>query len=82
MMFAHALDLDNTQEFTVPPGHIFVMGDNRDDSLDSRVAMADGGVGFVPVENLVGKARKAASTEIKQKRLMTEQLPKPGTCWQ
>ena len=50
-------DLDNTQEFTVPSGHIFVMGDNRDDSLDSRVAMRDGGVGFVPVENLVGKAR-------------------------
>jgi signal peptidase I len=50
-------DLDNTQEFTVPPGHIFAMGDNRDDSLDSRVAMRDGGVGFVPVENLVGKAR-------------------------
>jgi signal peptidase I len=50
-------DLDNTQEFTVPLGHIFVMGDNRDDSLDSRVAMRDGGVGFVPVENLVGKAR-------------------------
>jgi signal peptidase I len=50
-------DLDNTREFTVPQGHIFVMGDNRDDSLDSRVAMRDGGVGFVPVENLVGKAR-------------------------
>jgi signal peptidase I len=50
-------ELDNTPEFIVPPGHIFVMGDNRDDSLDSRVAMSDGGVGFVPVENLVGKAR-------------------------
>jgi signal peptidase I len=50
-------ELDNTPELIVPTGHIFVMGDNRDDSLDSRVAMSDGGVGFVPVENLVGKAR-------------------------
>jgi len=48
--------LDNTQEFVVPPGHIFAMGDNRDNSLDSRVPVAEGGVGFVPVENLVGRA--------------------------
>jgi signal peptidase I len=33
-----------------------MMGDNRDDSLDSRVAAADGGVGFVPAENLVARA--------------------------
>lgn len=46
---------DTTAEYIVPPDSYFMMGDNRDDSLDSRVAAADGGVGFVPVENLVGR---------------------------
>jgi len=45
--------LDNTQEYHVPPGHVFAMGDNRDNSLDSRVLDA---VGYIPVENLVGRA--------------------------
>jgi signal peptidase I len=48
--------LDDTAVFTVPPHHYFMMGDNRDNSLDSRVAADEGGVGFVPEENLVARA--------------------------
>ncbi|HEY8189053.1 MAG TPA: signal peptidase I [Micavibrio sp.] len=45
--------LDNTKEFVVPDGHYFMMGDNRDNSQDSRVQNV---VGFVPFENIVGRA--------------------------
>ncbi len=44
-------DLDSTQVFVVPEGHYFMMGDNRDNSSDSRAS-----VGYVPFENFVGKA--------------------------
>jgi len=50
-------DVDDTGVFVVPQGQYFFMGDNRDNSLDSRVAPEAGGVGFVPEENLVGRAR-------------------------
>jgi signal peptidase I len=54
----HVLDLtkfgqyDNTYPVTVPEGHYFMMGDNRDDSADSRTDMVE----FVPEENLIGRA--------------------------
>ena len=47
---------DDTQTVIVPEGHYFMMGDNRDDSLDSRFSIAAGGVGLLPDENLLGRA--------------------------
>jgi signal peptidase I len=46
---------DTTQVFEVPPGHVFVLGDNRDNSVDSRSPSARGGFGFVPLERIAGK---------------------------
>lgn len=47
-------ELDNTREYLVPEGHYFMMGDDRDNSADSRVP---GVVGYVPFDNLVGPAQ-------------------------
>lgn len=52
--FFGGLDPNNTPVYVVPPGHLFMMGDNRDNSEDSR--FLDGPVGYVPVENIIGPA--------------------------
>jgi signal peptidase I len=48
------LDPNNTDEYVVPDGHLFMMGDNRDNSADSRFLS---GLGFVPLENVIGRAQ-------------------------
>jgi len=45
---------DNTKEYRVPAGHYFMMGDNRDNSSDSRIENA---IGYVPAENLIGRVQ-------------------------
>jgi len=47
---------DDTEVFLVPEGHVFMMGDNRDDSLDSRFPQEAMGVGYLPEEHLIGRA--------------------------
>jgi signal peptidase I len=47
---------DHFGPFKVPAGEVFLMGDNRDDSLDSRYSPAEGGIGPVPVDHIVGRA--------------------------
>lgn len=54
--YADGMSYDDTPEYLVPEGHYFFMGDNRDNSRDSREAQVTGGVGYVPYENLVGRA--------------------------
>lgn len=51
---------DSFPATTVPAGHVFLMGDNRDDSLDSRFSPFEGGIGLVPVDHLIGRASAIA----------------------
>jgi|SRR5438270_6043786 len=48
--------VDNFAPVRVPAKHLFLMGDNRDDSLDSRYPVFQGGIGMVPTDNLIGRA--------------------------
>ena len=50
---------DDFAPVTIPAGKLFLMGDNRDDSLDSRFSLEQGGVGLVPTDRLVGRAAVA-----------------------
>ncbi len=47
---------DNTPPVIVPEGHVFLMGDNRDNSQDSRFDVSRDGLGMLPIENVVGRA--------------------------
>lgn len=68
-------DLDNTPLYTIPENHYFMMGDNRDNSSDSRVSSL---VGFVPFDNFVGRAQ-ILFFSVEEKAQIFNPLSWPGT---
>ncbi|QOZ52355.1 signal peptidase I [Bradyrhizobium sp. CCBAU 53338] len=67
--------LDDTPVYTVPPGHFFALGDNRDNSTDSRMMSA---MGFIPMDNLVGKVTRIFWSLDSEGELRAERLGKAG----
>lgn len=67
---------DNTNVYAVPDGHFFMLGDNRDNSTDSRVLSS---IGYVPLENIVGRAgliffsrsSEPATSDVRSERIGT-----------
>ena len=66
---------DNTEVYTVPPGHFFAMGDNRDNSTDSRFKSV---MGFVPMDHLVGKVTRIFWSLDSEGDLRLERMGKVG----
>jgi signal peptidase I len=62
---------DNTGVYTVPAGHFFMLGDNRDNSTDSRVLSA---IGYVPLENIIGRAAMIFFSTRPDSGLRTERI--------
>lgn len=67
--------VDNTEVYTVPPGHFFALGDNRDNSTDSRFMSV---MGFIPMDKLVGKVTRIFWSLDSRGELRPERMGKVG----
>lgn len=66
---------ENTEIYTAPPGHFFALGDNRDNSTDSRFMSV---MGFIPMDNLVGKVTRIFWSLDSRGELRPERMGKVG----